>query len=48
MKHIVSTFFIALFCAGLNAQTFEPSTLGVQPEFGFVLDSAFTTHKQWF
>jgi hypothetical protein len=45
MKHIVSTFFIALFCAGLNAQTFEPSTLGVQPEFGFVLDSAFTTHK---
>jgi len=44
MKHFVSTLFIALFCAGLNAQSFD-SSAGVQPEFGFVLDSAFTTHE---
>ncbi len=45
MKHFVSTLTIAICCAGLSAQDFDSPTLGVQPAFGFVLDSVFTTHK---
>ncbi len=34
-----------LFCTGLTAQNFDQPNTGVQPEFGFVLDSVLTSHE---
>ncbi|MBC8371123.1 MAG: hypothetical protein H8E25_14080 [Planctomycetes bacterium] len=44
MKLICFTIF-TLFCTGLSAQSSDQPTTGVQPEFGFVLDSVFTSHE---
>ena len=44
MKIWCFTIITCLFCAGLTAQTSDSPSQGVQPEFGFVLDSVITSN----